>query len=257
MGGNDGLKGDMRSLQKMPSDALAAGTSIAGTGATPEGIDQNPAYYEYTFDTAWHAVPQKLDKWFTDYPTRRYGSYNSKAVKAWATLKDAVYSNPQARRRFQWHDHSGVEWRPDQKVPVTPTVDVKGVYEGWKLLVEAAGSGQEVQSETLNYDIVNAGREVLATFITESIYNITAAVKSKLKAEALRYGEALLEAYDDIDELVGCDSAFLMGPWIAAAKIWANASDAPPEYYEWQARSQVSTWWPVERSALQDPDTFK
>jgi alpha-N-acetylglucosaminidase len=47
MGGNDGLKGDMRMLEGMPSDAIAAGSSIVGTGATPEGINQNPAYYEH------------------------------------------------------------------------------------------------------------------------------------------------------------------------------------------------------------------
>ena len=37
------MKGDMRMLEVMPSDALAAGATIVGTGATPEGIDQNPA----------------------------------------------------------------------------------------------------------------------------------------------------------------------------------------------------------------------
>ena len=28
----------------------------------------------------------------------------------------------------------------------------------------------------------------------------------------------------------------------------ANATDAPEKYYEWMARSQVSTWWPVAPS---------
>ena len=46
------------------TDALAAGASIIGTGATPEGIDQNPPYYEYAYDTAWHASAQDLDDWF-------------------------------------------------------------------------------------------------------------------------------------------------------------------------------------------------
>ena len=37
MGGNDGMKGDMRMLQHLPGDAIAAGASIVGIGATPEG----------------------------------------------------------------------------------------------------------------------------------------------------------------------------------------------------------------------------
>lgn len=99
MGGNDGLKGDMRMLQHMPSDALAAGASIIGTGATPEGIDQNPPYYEYAYDTAWHAEPQPLEQWFAEYPVRRYGFLGGcegkagcdEATTAWGILLDQVY----------------------------------------------------------------------------------------------------------------------------------------------------------------------
>ena len=41
-----GMKGDMRMLTNLPTQAIDAGASIIGTGATPEGIDQNPTYYE-------------------------------------------------------------------------------------------------------------------------------------------------------------------------------------------------------------------
>jgi alpha-N-acetylglucosaminidase len=41
-----GMKGDMRMLADLPGAAMAAGASIIGTGATPEGIDQNPPYCE-------------------------------------------------------------------------------------------------------------------------------------------------------------------------------------------------------------------
>lgn len=61
-------------------------------------------------------------------------------------------------------------------------------------------------------------------------------------------GAILLEAYTDLDDLIGCDWSFLIGPWIADATKWANATDAPENYYEWMARSQVSTWWPVAPS---------
>ena len=70
----------------------------------------------------------------------------------------------------------------------------------------------------------------------------------KDRATTLKVGEILLGAYTDLDALVGCDSSFLIGAWIASAKKWAHASDAPENYYEWMARSQVSTWWPVAPS---------
>eukprot|EP01052_Picozoa_sp_SAG31_P015456 SAG31_NODE_993_length_10512_cov_20.777202_4_plen_86_part_00 len=50
---------------------------------------------------------------------------------------------------------------------------------------------------------------------------------------------------------------FLLGPWIDGAKSWANSSDGgTADYYEWQARSQVSTWWPIAPSARKLPVTF-
>ena len=73
MGGNDVMKGDMRPLVRIPGDALSANaTSCIGTGATPEGINQNPAYWDYLYDTAWHPVGQPLAQWFLEYSRRRY-----------------------------------------------------------------------------------------------------------------------------------------------------------------------------------------
>lgn len=47
------------------------------------------------------------------------------------------------------------------------------------------------------------------------------------------------------------------GAWINDAKTWYNGSaDAPALYYEWQARSQVSTWWPVPPSSRANPELF-
>ena len=85
----------------------------------------------------------------------------------------------------------------------------------------------------MNYDIVNTGREALAQIITTLEHNLTAAVKALNKADAMTFGQTLLGAYTDLDNLIGCDTSFLIGPWIADAKKWANATDAPEKYYEW------------------------
>lgn len=155
MGGNDGMKGDMRLLTDMPSLALAAGASIVGTGATPEGIDQNPPYYEYTFDTAWHASAQPLEKFFASYAVRRYGGVeNAHAAAAWRALSTAVYSS----QAGGWHDDTGVEWNA-LSAPETPLgINRTQVHTAWALLV---GSGLDAAVlDTFNYDVVNAGREV-------------------------------------------------------------------------------------------------
>ena len=81
-----------------------------------EGINQNPAYYQYTYDTAWHSRPQQLDNWFAEYPTRRYGTVNgssahSLAVSAWSILLQNVYHYGGCGEFNGYHDGTGVEWK--------------------------------------------------------------------------------------------------------------------------------------------------
>jgi len=243
----------MRLLTHIPSDALAAGSSIAGVGATPEGIDQNPVYYEYMFDSAWHMQAQSLDEWFNTYSSRRYGNTdNADAMAAWKILQTAVYTS----QAGGFHDDTGIEWNALSEAPHPTGIDVKQVYAAWQHLVKAASVLDVHEYATLNYDIVNVGREVLAQLISTFERSLTAAVSNMNKTEALMWGDVVLDTYTDLDEITGCDNGFLLGPWISAAKVWANSSDAPESYYEWQARSQVSTWWPVAPSALNSSATF-
>ena len=55
---------------------------------------------------------------------------------------------------------------------------------------------------TLNYDIVNAGREVLAQLITVFEAKLVAAVGESDRATAMQWAAVLMEAYSDIDAYV-------------------------------------------------------
>ena len=109
---------------------------------------------------------------------------------------------------------------------------------------------------------------MLAQLITRFEANLTAAVKARDRQAADTAAATLMEAYKDLDDLLECkqaascdlgrrrierssdhlkqrslrtgDYGFLLGPWIADATKWANESDAPASYYEWQARSRES-----------------
>lgn len=167
-----------------------------------------------------------------------------------------------------WHDNTGVEWGwgltaswvygSDAPAGSLKTMNMSAMAQAWSLLVSTAAALEKSGPipETLNYDVVNVGREVLAQLSSAAVLNVTRAVGDNDMAAATKAGGVLIELLDDLDTLLGCDTAFLLGPWIADARAWANASDAPAEYYEWQARSQVSTWWPVPESATKDPATF-
>ena len=190
-----------------------------------EGINQNPAYYEYTFDTAWHTTPQPLDAWFQSYAARRYGNIASTdTAAAWKLLSTTVYSS----QAGGWHDNTGVEWNAVTPSPGSTgmTADtLMNVYEAWLLLTNAAGGGgggggntstkantiDVEEYDTFNYDLVNVGREVLAQLITVMEANMTAAVAAGKRVEALAFGGAVMQAYTDLDTLLGCDYGFLLG----------------------------------------------
>jgi hypothetical protein len=104
---------------------------------------------------------------------------------------------------------------------------------------------------------VQVGREVLARVITRMEANLTSAVTARNRTALVAAAEPLLAAYSDLDELLACDSAFLLGGWLSQAKQWVNSSDGgTSSYFEWQARSQISTWWPVAPSARDNPVTY-
>ena len=202
MGGNDGMKGDMRMLQDLPGLALAANASIIGTGATPEGIDQNPIYYEYLFDTAWHATPQPLEAWFAAYAARRYGKASADATAAWQLLGGSVYQT----QAGGWHDDTGIEWNglspPPQFGEGHPwdgsgtrggAFPAASVFKAWGLLVKSKAA-DPTKVVTYNYDVVNAGREALAQVITILEGNMTKAVAAVNKPVVDAAAAALMSA---------------------------------------------------------------
>lgn len=63
------------------------GSTMIGTGLTPEGINQNYVIYDLMTESSWRSDPANLTEWFTNYTVRRYGVYNKNLVNAWIILK--------------------------------------------------------------------------------------------------------------------------------------------------------------------------
>uniref|UniRef100_A0A7S4NBL1 Alpha-N-acetylglucosaminidase tim-barrel domain-containing protein n=1 Tax=Odontella aurita TaxID=265563 RepID=A0A7S4NBL1_9STRA len=98
-GGADGIKGNLSKINRIPFDAppsVRSNDQVAGTGATPEGIDQNPAYYEFLFENHFRASPvENITDRMINRAHRRYGlrEYDDDVARAWASLVDGgMYS---------------------------------------------------------------------------------------------------------------------------------------------------------------------
>jgi hypothetical protein len=158
-GGTNALKGNLSRINQIPFVPEATGT--IGTGYTPEGIDQNPLYYELMAEVNFHAEPiaDLLDH-VVKRAHRRYGlSKLSAAVsEAWTLLADGVYTED-----LSVQDGTGVAHIPGWDLKhfdedlFTPHLNLCRTFFAWKQLIQAS-DGIPASLETFRYDLVNTGR---------------------------------------------------------------------------------------------------
>ena len=280
-GGSMSIKGNLSLINTIPFSAppLApapagadAGTQVVGVGYTPEGLDQNPAYYEMLDEAAFRGEPvSNITAWLVRRAHRRYGlaQPNGDVEAAWAALGASAYARDEGVS-----DGTGVGIMPgtdtshfagDLATPLPPTCLE---WAAWGALVAAAPAVRAAASEraggaplpeTYTYDLVNTGREVLALLSTPTSLNFSRAIFSGAPLDVARINAtaaAYLDLLGDLDALLGTDAAFLLGPWLAAARaIGGDAVDCTEalggrfsncaQFLAWNARSQLTTWYPT------------
>ena len=199
---------------------------------------------------------------------RRYGlaAPVPAVTAAWTALVASAYAQD-----LSVQDGTGVPHLPGgasqfEKDRFTPTTVLCTTFGAWGALLAAAPS-VDPTIETYRYDLVNLGRELLAQLSTPASQNFSDAFEAAtLNAGVLAAtGAAYADLLADIDALVATESAFLLGPVIAAARAWAAAGDndcatpanpgmACADFYEWNARVQITTWNPTPAGAAAIPD---
>ena len=280
-GGTDGIKGDIRRLNRIPFDLLGH-ASIAGLGGTPEGIDQNPTYYDFLFESNYRDAPvTDLTKHMSQHKLRQYGVDKScypaiarHIEKSWALLMQSLYSDERSVFDLTAIGHLQPRESLFEKDRYTPQPMMCQVYQAWKHLLMAVQEADHASidifrnnNEPFRYDLVNLGREVLAQLSCPAAQNFSDATKQDpiLREDAFKKGLFYIELLSDVDTLVQADQAFLLGPWIESAKAWGEeeADDCYSSilnstncrrFYEWNARTQITTWNPTRKDSPKVPE---
>lgn len=232
----------------------------------------SPADYEFMNGVPFRTAPvADITAHTVDRSHRRYGltAPNAAVTRAWSLLVNSSYAQD-----LSVQDGTGVPhlpgsdtetfWEADRR---TPRPVLCSTYSAW-LALAAAAEAVDTTREPFRYDLVNTGREILARLSTPMSLNFTdVTLHAKGPLDAARIsatGDAYVGLLLDLDSLVGSDTAFLLGPVVASARAWAgNASDcavafdpgfACADFYEWNARVQVTTWNPTPPGAPAIPD---
>lgn len=91
-GGQTEIGGDLAAIPREIAEQRRRFPNLAGAGAFPESIGNNPVLFELVFDSALCGGELDLEQWVRGYLRRRYGRESAAAVQAWRFLLRDVYT---------------------------------------------------------------------------------------------------------------------------------------------------------------------
>ena len=249
MGGNVGLQGALAWVADGVAGALASsGGALAAVGMDPEGINTMPAYWEYVLQQAFSPPPPPPAAFLPAYGVQRCGAEGAGTRAAWAALGATVYAPSQPNVEHHLHycgtamplPSVGNGWNTPLLRPAFPAAPLAAA---WEALLAAA---PRCPGAAQLYDLVDVGREFLQLFPCVAGHDALLAAASDAAVDGA--AAALRGVLGDLDALLGTTAGFLLGAWLEDARAVgaaANASAAELALLQWNARSQVTTWFPA------------
>ncbi|WP_405803282.1 alpha-N-acetylglucosaminidase TIM-barrel domain-containing protein [Streptomyces sp. NBC_01187] len=219
------------------------GSKLAGTCYMPEATHRDPAAAELFSELAWREEAVDREKWFAGYARARYGGEDARAREAMAALRDTAYRI------------SSTDGRPHDSVFVsrpaltarsgtyyathTPAFDMPGFDAAFAGLL---GVAEKLRgNDAYRYDLTDTGRQVLANRSWMLIPQLQSAYQQGETATFKRLAALWLKLMELSEQMSGGHRAFLLGPWLDAARRSASSADERAKL-ERTARVLVTTW---------------
>ena len=246
-GANVGLHGRMDQLLNnfylMQNNPLAA--HVKGIGFTMEGSENNPIMFEMMSELLWRSKKFTKEAWVRNYVKARYGMDDPIIHQAWQILARSIYNCPFGNNQQGTHE-SIFCGRPSlNNFQVSSWSKMKNYYdpddtrEAARLMVSIAYKYKG--NNNFEYDLVDIVRQALSdqgrVQYLKTIADFNAYDKNAFEKDSKHFLDLLLMQ----DKLLGTRSEFRVGSWIEAARN-LGTTDAEKDLYEWNARTQITTW---------------
>lgn len=242
IGANAGVWNERYFLQLAKADSKQCGIAVM-----PEASCNNPAAFALLTEMAWRHEKLDLAKWFADWSAYRYGGNDANAAKAWDVLRATAYDE-KAGEWSESHDNL-FSTQPSLKAdsgasfsPHAARYDLAAFAKAIGALVETKAELRE--SSAYRYDLVDIGRQTLADQSRVLLPKIKTAYEAKDAAKFRELTAMWMEKMALLNKVVGTDAAFLLGPWLAAARA-AGKTAAEQDEFEFDARSLLVEWGPA------------
>ena len=196
---------------------------------------------------SWRQDPVNVTAWVSQYAVRRYGSYSPSAQTSWLLLLQGAYAY-----QWSWSIKSVVDRAPDFVMELDLNFNSTSIAQAFAGLVQAS-IRHEVSPEVgpYRYDLVDIGRQTMVNLFYDLQTMFTLAYlkygQGKLNSsdEILALSTAMIDLLIDLDSLLGSDTNFLLGHWIADARATAPVPSLA-DNLEFNARNQITMWGPNE-----------
>lgn len=248
-GGKNSLHGDLDGVAQNAYIQLKnRGANVVGTGLFPEGIEQNPVYYDLVFDIGARDGAVDPSAWLRDYVRRRYGADSAPAQEAWALLRQSCYRK---NAGYEQEDGSIICCRPamhpKHAAPndkLIRSYDNDVLIRALNLLLQARG--ELAASDGYQFDVCDLTRQVLSNRALELHGRITALCEAKDIPGAEQKIAEFLTLLEDVDTLVSHRSELTLARWINDAHRLAT-DPAEKKYYDKCARTLITLWGDIGR----------
>ena len=233
-GGNNPLNGDLPFVARDPAEALTSldRGALVGMGLAPEGVENNDVIYELTTDMEWSETVIDLPRWLDRYTRSRYGGCPPAMTRAWGMLVESAYG------RGATNIKHGFQARPG--MIVGGNVDTSPAFrEAVRLFLSCADSLGK--SPLYIADATELTAQLLGKAADDRLRNALRAHDAGMQDLRDALAEEAFALMRDLDALMSTRSDRRLETWIADARRW-GATSALSDYYEWNARLQVTIW---------------
>lgn len=251
-GGKNSLHGDLAFLAENKYAKLRQkGAHVVGAGLFPEGVEQNPVYYDLLFEILTCDRAIDLQSWLDDYVIRRYGQRDERARQAWEILSKTCYGKTEG---YEEERGSVLCARPS----ISPKMaspndriglryDNAGVIEAAKLLLSCADTLSA--SDGWQFDVCDLTRQALSNLIVLNQSKLPDIVKSGQADEVRAFARMQIAAMRDLDALLSHRSELTLARWITDAHRLAR-NDAQKKYFDRCARMLLTIWGDFDADAV-------
>ena len=224
--------------------------NCVGTGLFPEGIFQNPLYYDLSFEMLTEKEPVALDKWLDDYAERRYGSKEECLKEAVRLMYKSCYSENCTGRETG----SVIAFRPSTvRSHTAPNDHPELRYDNRDLLaaLEKLLEAENASSDGYAFDVCDLTRQVLSNYCSV-LYDRTMQGFNERNVNLFeRSSNAFLKICEELDSLLLTRPELTLSEHLKeAGDLALNEKDK--ENYELNLLTQITVWGPFRNTTLYD-----